>query len=229
MSRSTVPAEAAPRALWRRGLLVLLLVLGYPLLIHWVVSSGQGGALGEVLVLAPLALVIFWFLGRSRRGRLVLAAIAAGAIAAGVLWHGSDASPVYLYPVPHVAANLFMLWFFGRTLRAGQEPLITRIARYVHGDLSGDVIAYTRRVTWAWCVFFAGTVLVSVLLFALAPLAAWSLFANILSIPLLVSMYFGESVWRVWRHPDFERASVWSVVRACRRLGDSTLDPSRGR
>ena len=208
---------------------MLSLVVGYPLLIHCVVSSGKSDVLGEILILTPLALVILWLLGRSMGWRTVLAAIAAGAIAAGALWHWSSVNPMYLYPVPHVAANLFMLWFFGRTLRSGREPLITRIARYVHGTLPAEVAAYTRRVTWAWCAFFAGTILLSILLFAFAPIAAWSTFANLLSLPLLLLMYFGESAWRVWCHPDFERASVWAVVRACRRLGDSSLDPARGR
>ena len=35
----------------------------------------------------------------------------------------------------HAGAYLALLWYFGRTLRPGREPLITRIARRIHGSV----------------------------------------------------------------------------------------------
>jgi uncharacterized membrane protein len=114
----------------------------------------------------------------------------------------------------HAVANLLLLWYFARTLRAGSEPLITRLARRVHGSLAPEMTAFTRRVTLAWCVFFAGQVAVSALLFTLAPLEAWSTFINLINFPLIVLMFVGEYLYRAIRYPDHPRASIARVLRA---------------
>jgi len=72
-------------------------------------------------------------------------------------------------------------------------------------------------------------VIVSALLFVLAPLRVWSLFANVLNLPLLAMMFLGEYAWRVLRHPHFAPASFPAVVQAFRKLGESTPNPARGR
>jgi uncharacterized membrane protein len=54
--------------------------------------------------------------------------------------------------------TLLLLWlalFFGRTLRAGEVPLIERIARIGKPELSAALFRYTRRLTAAWCIYFA--------------------------------------------------------------------------
>ena len=53
--------------------------------------------------------------------------------------------------------TLVILWlaiFFGRTLRAGEVPLIERVARIGKPDLSPALCRYTRRLTAAWCAYF---------------------------------------------------------------------------
>ena len=52
---------------------------------------------------------------------------------------------------------LVLAWlvvFFGRTLRAGQTPLIERIARVSDPALSPSLCRYTRKLTAAWCAYF---------------------------------------------------------------------------
>lgn len=52
---------------------------------------------------------------------------------------------------------LVLLWlgfFFGRTLRAGEMPLIERIARVGKPALSQALCRYTRRLTVLWCAYF---------------------------------------------------------------------------
>jgi uncharacterized membrane protein len=124
---------------------------------------------------------------------------------------------------------LFLLWYFGRTLRPGNEALITRLATYVHGALPDEIKGYTRRATWAWCLFFAGMALVSVLLFALAPLATWSLFANVLNLPLVAAMYLGEYAYRRLRYPDFTHASIATVIRALQKFAGPAQGSARSR
>jgi len=116
--------------------------------------------------------------------------------------------------ISHAAAFLLLLWFFGRTLLAGREPLITRLARSVHGSLSPEITAFTRRVTMAWCAFFASQVLISALLLAFTPFDTWSLFVNVLNLPLLVLMFVGDHLYRAIRFPDHPRPSMARILRA---------------
>lgn len=115
--------------------------------------------------------------------------------------------------LPHAAAYGFLLWWFGRTLRNGREPLVTRFALRVHGTLMPKMHTYTRQVTVAWCVFFAAQLAISLTLFVLAPLEIWSMFV-MFNLPLVILMFAGEYLVRVLRHPDHPRASVGSMLRA---------------
>jgi len=114
----------------------------------------------------------------------------------------------------HATVNLFLLWYFARTLHAGEQALITRLARRVHGFLPPEMEAYTRRVTVAWCVFFAGQVAVSLLLLAFAPLQIWSTFVNLINLPLIALMFAGEYLYRRLRFPHHPRASIARILRA---------------
>ena len=116
--------------------------------------------------------------------------------------------------VPHAAINIFLLSFFARTLVHGREALITGFARRVHGSLPPHIESYSRRVTWAWCVFFGAQVVVSVILFAAASLETWSLFVNVLSFPLVAVMFVAEYLYRIARFPDYPHASIWEGIRA---------------
>lgn len=49
---------------------------------------------------------------------------------------------------------VWLAFFFGRTLRSGQEALITRIARVSDPGLPLHLIRYTRRLTAVWCAYF---------------------------------------------------------------------------
>ena len=116
--------------------------------------------------------------------------------------------------ISHAAVYLFLLWYFGRTLAPGRESIITRFARRVHGALPPAMERFTRRLTIAWCAFFAGQLIASALLFAFAPLSAWSLFINLLNLPLLTLMFVGQVVYRRLRYPDWPRGSIWQAVEA---------------
>lgn len=120
----------------------------------------------------------------------------------------------FLLGLPHALAYGFLLWLFGRTLLAGRQPLITSVARRVHGTLKPEIEAYTRGVTLAWCLFFIGQLVVSALLFALAPADIWLLFVGLLNVPLLAIMFLGEYLCRVIRHPHHPRTSIARSARA---------------
>jgi uncharacterized membrane protein len=103
-----------------------------------------------------------------------------------------------------------LLATFGLTLRPGHEPLITGMARRLHGDIAAELVTYTRNVTIAWTVFFAMQLALSIGLFCFAPLVVWSFFVNILDIPLVVTMFAAEYAIRLrcLKHPPRHSLSM---------------------
>jgi uncharacterized membrane protein len=203
---------------WTKVALLAAGVIAYQVLVYCMIVGQPDGGLGEWLMAAPLLVAAGCVLGRSRRGRILLAMLGVIGVIGFLLWPASGASPGLFYPVPYLTVYAFLLWLFGRTLRPGRQPLITRLATHVHGELPAQIARYTRRVTWAWCVFFAAMALTSILLFLFEPLPIWSMFNNLLNLPLVAAMYLGEYAWRLWRYPNFSHASIATVFRAFRNF-----------
>lgn len=189
---------------------------GYQLVVHWQLARGGDGAWIALMPLFAAALLAW------RTALRWPVATLAAAVAAW-LWLRPGAVPGALLAV-HVAIYAGLLWMFARTLKRGREPLATAIARRVRGGLPPEIAGYTRRVTQAWCVFFAGMLLASVALFLFAPLAVWSLFANLLNLPLIAAMFAGEYLVRIIRFPHLQHVPITAAARAF-RAGRSDAPP----
>jgi uncharacterized membrane protein len=199
---------------WWWPALILLMGVGYQCLVYSAVGGGQVDAIRITLAFLPLLALAWWIAARARRKlRWSLILLAAGS-AIYALEQQERWGLAAAYGIPHAAVYLSLWWLFGRTLRPGRDPLITRLARRVHGTLPPELDAYTRRVTAAWCVFFAAQILMSALLFGFASLSHWSLFITVLNFPLLALMFIGEYGYRLIRHRDFPHASLLDGVRA---------------
>jgi uncharacterized membrane protein len=181
---------------------------------HLAIKGEGNGMLRWGLLALPLLALACWALARSARraGGLVVLVLAGAGIY--LLERRGNLGMAAAYGVPHAVANACLLWWFARTLRDGREPLITGVARRIHGSLPPPIQSYTRQVTIAWSLFFAAQVAVSLVLFVFAPLETWSMFVNVLNLPLLVLMFAGEYLVRVIRHPEHPRASLASTLRA---------------
>jgi uncharacterized membrane protein len=83
---------------------------------------------------------------------------------------------------------------------------------------------YPRNLTIAWCIFFAAQLIASALLSAFAPVDAWSLFINLFNLPLLALMFVGQLVYKMFRCPEFPRASIMQAVQAFTK--DASLSKS---
>lgn len=214
MSSSTGPNDRRLLPGLLKGLAAVLAVVAYQVLVHWAMTEGRIDGPGRVLAMATVLAAAGWLVVVAAKAgrRLVAAALVAGT--AGLVWTLWASSPELLYVIPHVAVYVFLFGFFGRTLLPQREALITSIARHVHGELPNPIEAYTRRVTWAWSLFFAGMALTSVLLYAFAPLAAWSFFANLMNLPLIAAMFLTEYLYRIVRFPDFSHASFITTIRS---------------
>jgi hypothetical protein len=101
---------------------------------------------------------------------------------------------------------------FALTLRQGHDPLITAMARRMHGVLSAEMLGYTRKVTIAWSLFFATQLSISIGLFCAAPLVWWSFFVNILDIPLVAAMFAAEYAIRLRVLENPPRHSIRAII-----------------
>jgi len=201
-------------ASWSWKVLIVLACVAYQYLAHSSVSKARSGLFHHVLLWLPLVVLGGWILVRSRNKSLWLAALLTVGVAVFLMEHQERLGLAAVSGIYHAAAYLFLLWYFGRALVRGREPIITRFTRSVHGTLQPGMELFTRKLTIAWCLFFAAQLIVSALLFAFAPLHVWSLFINLLNLPLLALMFAGQLVYRMVRHPDYPRASVWQAIEA---------------
>ena len=212
----TAAAAAGLKRACRWGA-VLALGVAYSVLAHRASVSPTPdltGALVAVLPLVGLALAMAW---RSTYRAAMVAACLAACVALFALREWMVAHYNWVFLLQHAGIYALLGVAFGRTLRAGQTPMITGLARTVHGTLSPALVSYTRSATWAWSLYFGGITAASLLLFWLAPIAAWSAFANLLSPVLLVLMFAGEYAARCCVLPPADRAGPLESIRAYRR------------
>lgn len=172
--------------LW--NVLAAVLTLVYPLAIWFGHGAIEPRWLAGLLLLTAATRLPALKINASARwsaaGALVLVAVAVASNA--VL-------PLKLYPV---LVNGALLAAFGASLVRGPS-MVERLARLREPDLPPEAIAYTRRVTQAWCVFFVanGAVALGTALFATD--AVWSLYTGVISYVLMGLMFGGEYLLRM--------------------------------
>ena len=188
--------------------------VAYLLVSHWLMTSAPASPWNAVIVVGPMlgaASVFAW----QRRHRLLalLAAIVPAALIVQA-WRGHEVPAGSLYVCQHVAIHLLLALVFGLTLQAGREPLVTALARRVHGTMTPAMAAYSRKVTGAWTGYFVAMATLSLVLYGVAPFAVWAAFANLVTPLAILVMFVGEYLLRYRLHPEFERATLAQAVRA---------------
>jgi uncharacterized membrane protein len=180
----------------------VLLIAVAPLAIHFAIAtSSWTGLIVLIPVLQLLTLAAFVVWGNPARlrwvGPLVIVAILA------LAWAARADIPLTAMPgIPHAITYISLLIGFGCTLLPGREALLTRVVVAVRGPMPPDVLLHTRRVTIAWCCFFAAQLVGSLTLYLFAPLETWSFFINVLNLPLIVLMFVLEGTYRYFRFRD---------------------------
>lgn len=132
------------------------LLLAWPLLVFAAIRWQQPW-LGCAALLGLGAQLLWPALSR-RRAWAWLGFSLVAVVAVGVALNGQ--ARVYLHVLP-VLAFLLLALFFGRTLRRGSVPLVTRIAaaaRHLEpheiDQMPADLYRYTRRITLVWTLGF---------------------------------------------------------------------------
>ncbi|MFJ3056667.1 hypothetical protein [Herbaspirillum sp. NPDC087042] len=165
-----------------------LLILLYPLLIWFAHGRVEPRMLALLLVAIAAARLLTTHMDRKLRW-MGLAALALAMPA--LYWNAL--LPLKLYPV---AISAGMLALFGYSL-VKPPSMIERMARLTDPALPAYAIAYTRRVTQVWCVFFAlnGSIALATALWASQ--AVWSLYTGVLSYIAMGVLFGAEYMVRL--------------------------------
>jgi len=186
------------------------LLVAYPFCAHFGATHGRPGW-GVVAIVAFLAVALRLVASSWVVWALLFAPIAVAAALLPAQW--------VLY-APPVLFNVTLAVVFGVSLRTGDEPFISRIARLERGEqLDHRLGGYTRRLTVVWTVFFIAMAAISIVLAAVASVATWSLFANGFAYLLIGVLFMGEWLYRRIRLSQYRHAPPWELVRIVARAG----------
>ena len=208
--------------------IAVALCISFALLAHFAIIDGLAPAWGAALSLVPVAGLALWAVRRSRRRGAVLAVPALLALAVWLGWAVLERNFQSVFFIEHAAANLILAFIFGRTLVGSREALCTRFARLLHGALPPEEVRYSRHVTVAWTIFFATLFAISCTLYLGRFIAAWSIFASILTPILVGAMFVVEYAIRLRALPESKRTGVLGAIRAfSRHFGTAQVEAPR--
>ena len=213
---------------------MILLGASYPLFAHMAILSARPEMIAASIGLLAI-LVLFPGLRAGRPSAWVLIIAAAF----GLYLVARSGQTLLLLFMPPILLNGFMAWVFGSTLLRGRTPLIERAIILLHGSSSAvtsDMAAYARRLTQAWTMLFVALATINFVLAALAspgglllaaglrpsitiPLAAWSLFANVLNYVIVAAMFTVEYQVRLRRFPQQTYGSFLNFIRRLAGVG----------
>lgn len=199
------------------SLLSAILIAAYALTAFYTATRAQHSAWAVLVAIGPVTLAALLLvrqaLAPSRFIPLLLAVLAAMAWA----WPWLQRHLNWTYYVQHLGLMLCGALAFGHTLAGARTPLCTRFAACLNETLSPELCRYTRQVTLAWALFFAGMAVVSTLLFfSPLPWAVWSAFDTLLTLPLVGLMFVAEYAVRHRVLPQEPRQGVTSAYRSYR-------------
>jgi len=207
--------------MWRLPLSALA-VIGYALLSHTLMLRAADSPWAVAVLLGPLIVTLGGVALARRQWWLAVLMVAGLAGLALVVQRGGVSDLNRLYVLQHAGVHLALGLAFAISLRKGAVAMISGIAARVHADgLTPTMQGYTRQVTRVWTLYFFGMALLSVGLYAVAPWALWSAFANIATPLATLALLVGEHALRYRLHPEFERVSIAAAMQAYRQTATS--------
>ena len=202
-----------------RALIVALSFVVSSFLIHVAVMGG--GYLLQWLALVSLVCVPLSLPLLALRLRVWIIFVA---LCAGLWWLVSYGGGRPLLYLPSVFIPAALAWFFGRTLFAGREPLITTVARAARPATPDYLLVYSRQLTVLWTGIFIAMTLWDLALATFAPRAAWSFMANGVNYLVIGATVALEYLYRRWRFRDYDHPGFGEYLKIV-----VTADPRRMR
>ncbi|WP_159875247.1 hypothetical protein [Aquitalea denitrificans] len=206
--------------LWRTLRLAVLAMAGllYVVMDYLASSSDHPPVYAVVVGAAPLTLGLLTASWNSRLRWPALLACAAGLLAIAGNLDRLLAHAAWFYLLQHAGIMSGLGFMFGSTLRTHEGALCSRIARIaIAAPLDAAYFHYTWKVTLVWTVYFAVSAMLSLGLFALAPLAWWAFYAAVLTPVSLGLMFGGEYLIRQLVLPDSPPFSIAQTIQSYRK------------
>lgn len=191
----------------------ILLLLAYPLLVHLAVVWSEPQLEWLALVLL-CAMPQYAALRAGRPGHWLLLLAMAGLLQL-LTRAGGGMHALFL---PPVVVPAVLLAVFAGSLRAGQLPLVTRVAQAVRGPLEPALLAYTRQVTWLWVLVLATLTVADAALALFASPPLWSLFCNFINYVLVGLVFALEYGYRRRRFPAHAHDGFLRYMRGVARV-----------
>jgi uncharacterized membrane protein len=206
--------------LWRRLRLVLLAAVGgaYLVLDYLASSSSQPPLYAVLIGAAPLTIGLIAACWNSSLRLPAMLLCLGGLLGVALNLDRLLAHAAWLYFFQHAGIMTGLGIMFGSTLGSQESALCSRIARIaIAGPLDAHYLHYTWKVTLAWTLYFATSALLSLLLFAFAPLASWALYASLFSPLSLGLMFGGEYLIRLRALPGQPHMSIAQTIQSYRQ------------
>src|SRR5512137_561578 len=164
-----------------------VLSVGFPALVYF----GRDRLSPQILAL--VLVLIIWLRKKIAFGMQPSPWLVAGGLLLAFLALGrNDVLPLKLYPV---LVNGALLAIFAASLWY-PPPVAERIARLGYLDLPTEIVAYTRKVTQAWCVFFAANALTALWTAVWGSDDVWFYYNGVIAYLLAGLMFAGEWLLR---------------------------------
>lgn len=165
----------------------VLITLLFPLVIWLANGKIEPRWLASLLLLAA-ATRLFAF----KKSRLARCSVVVLVLLAGITIQWNVLLPLKLYPV---LVSLGLLIAFGATL-ISPPSMVEIFARVSEPNLPHAAIAYTRRVTQIWCVFFIVNGTLALITAVWASEEVWSLYTGVISYLLMGILFGSEFLYR---------------------------------
>ena len=182
---------------------IVIALAAYPLLAYAIMGRfGPSGAAALLAAVCLARLAVLKLRAPAPLGGSYLTWVCGGGLvlAATSLWLESTGAVLY-YPV---LVNAALLVVFATSL-ASPQSAIERIARWREPDLPVAAVAYTRRVTIVWSVFFALNGAAALYTALFTTLETWALYNGLIAYVLIGTLFAVELMIRTAFKARLER------------------------
>ena len=168
-----------------------VLLLLYPLAVYFGLQVFEVKTLGIFLM---GVLLVRFFLSKSSTTKQLLMVSVGGVALSAIIVFTNDALYLKLYPV---LINILMFSVFFTSIFRPPSA-VERLARLHEPELDANGVAYTRKVTMVWCVFFVFNGVVALWTVFVGTMEQWTLYNGLVSYVLIGVLMGVEFVVRLW-------------------------------
>lgn len=198
-----------------RAVLVGAALLGYAVASHLLFTQVEKYARLAILwIWLPLAGACVLMTWRSAWRWRVVGLLTGATVFIWLATANMGIDPGFIFMIQYLAVQAGLAGLFGLTLRSGRQPLVTRLARAVHGHLPPAIERYTRTVTLVWTLFFITLGTVATVLYVFTAKHWWSIWVNFLTPLFIGALFVVEYAARRRLFPDFKHSSFSTAMRA---------------